>query len=49
MDGWTIADRAYTLFEEEYRLPLLDPELAARFPSLIRSGRNHAYPRRLAD
>jgi putative oxidoreductase len=40
MDGWTIADRAYFLFEEEYRLPLLDPELAARLATTA----EHVFP-----
>jgi putative oxidoreductase len=40
MDGWTIADRAYFLFEQEYRLPLLDPELAARLATTA----EHVFP-----
>ena len=40
MDGWEIADRAYFLFEEEYRLPLLDPELAARLATVA----EHVFP-----
>lgn len=40
MDGWDIADRTYFLFEEEYRLPILDPELAARLATVA----EHVFP-----
>jgi len=40
MDGWDIAERTYFLFEEEYRLPLLDPELAARLTTIA----EHVFP-----
>jgi putative oxidoreductase len=40
MDGWEIADRTYFLFEEEYRLPILDPELAARLATVA----EHVFP-----
>lgn len=40
LDGWDIADRTYFLFEEEYRLPLIDPELAARLATLA----EHVFP-----
>ncbi|MDB6061627.1 MAG: DoxX family protein [Verrucomicrobiaceae bacterium] len=29
VDGWTITDSTFDLFREEYRVPLLPPELAA--------------------
>jgi len=36
VDGWfTVSDSAYTLFREEFKLPLLAPELAA--PTLLDS------------
>lgn len=40
MEGWDIAERTYFLFEEEYRLPLLDPELAARLATIA----EHVFP-----
>lgn len=40
MEGWEIAERTYFLFEEEYRLPLLDPELAARLATVA----EHVFP-----
>jgi len=46
VDGWHIADSTIYLFEEEYALPLLSPELAANmavfaehfFPALLTVG-----------
>ncbi|HEV7263938.1 MAG TPA: DoxX family protein [Falsiroseomonas sp.] len=40
VEGWEIADRTYFLFEEEYRVPLLDPELAAQLATLA----EHVFP-----
>lgn len=34
MDGWNIAERTYVLFEHEYALPVIDPELAARMATI---------------
>lgn len=35
VDGWfTITDGTYTLFREEYKLPLLPPELAAQWATV---------------
>ena len=35
VDGWfTISDGAYALFREEYRLPILPPELAAQLATV---------------
>ena len=35
VDGWfTISDGAYALFHEEYRLPILPPELAAQLATV---------------
>lgn len=40
LDGWQIADRTFFLFEEEYRLPLIDPELATHLATWA----EHAFP-----
>jgi len=41
VDGWfTISDSAYALFREEYKLPLLPPELAAQMATLA----EHLFP-----
>ena len=40
LDGWRLSDSAVYLFQEEYRLPLLDPELAAR----MATGAEHTKP-----
>lgn len=41
VDGWfTISDGAYTLFREEYKLPLLPPELAAQMATVA----EHVFP-----
>ncbi|MBY0408635.1 MAG: DoxX family protein [Burkholderiaceae bacterium] len=41
VDGWfTISDSAYTLFREEYKLPLLPPELAAQMATVA----EHVFP-----
>ena len=35
VDGWfTVSDGAYALFREEYRLPILPPELAAQLATV---------------
>lgn len=34
LDGWRVSDSAIELFREEYRLPLLDPVLAAHLATL---------------
>ncbi|MCZ8093652.1 MAG: DoxX family protein [Acidovorax sp.] len=35
VDGWfTVSDGAYALFREEYRLPILPPELAAQLTTV---------------
>jgi len=34
LDGWRVSDSAIALFREEYRLPLLDPVLAAHLAAL---------------
>jgi putative oxidoreductase len=34
LDGWHVSDSAIELFREEYRLPLLDPALAAHLAAL---------------
>ena len=31
MSGWNVSDNAVFLFQEEYRLPVIDPSLAAHF------------------
>ena len=40
LDGWQLSDSAVYLFQEEYRLPLIDPELAAGFAA----GAEHLFP-----
>ena len=40
MDGGSIAERAYVLFETEYALPLIDPELATRLAAVS----EHLFP-----
>lgn len=41
VEGWfTISDSAYALFREEYRLPLLRPELAAQMATVA----EHVFP-----
>lgn len=34
LDGWRVSDNAVALFREEYRLPLLDPVIAAHLATL---------------
>lgn len=34
LDGWRVSENAIVLFREEYRLPLLDPALAAHLATL---------------
>lgn len=41
VEGWfTVSDSAYALFREEYKLPLLPPELAAQMATVA----EHAFP-----
>ncbi|GAB3120789.1 DoxX family protein [Novispirillum itersonii] len=40
VDGWTVTDATVFLFAEEYRLPLLPPELAA----WLAAGAEHLFP-----
>lgn len=40
MDGWRLSDNALFLFEEEYRLPLIDPAIAAHLAALA----EHLFP-----
>jgi putative oxidoreductase len=40
MEGWEIAERTYVLFEHEYALPVIDPELAARLATIS----EHLFP-----
>ncbi len=41
VDGWfTVSDSAYLLFREEYKLPLLPPELAAQMATVA----EHLFP-----
>ena len=41
VDGWlTVNDSAYTLFREEYKVPLLSPELAAHIATYA----EHLFP-----
>ena len=41
MDGWlTVNDSAYTLFREEYKVPLLPPEFAAHMAAYA----EHLFP-----
>nr|WP_233556495.1 DoxX family protein [Noviherbaspirillum sedimenti] len=45
VDGWlTVSDSAYALFREEYRVPLLAPELAAHMATYA----EHLFPLLLA-
>ncbi len=41
VEGWfTVSESAYSLFRDEYRLPLLPPELAAQ----LAAGSEHLFP-----
>jgi putative oxidoreductase len=41
VDGWfTVSDSAYALFREEYKLPVLPPELAAQMATVA----EHVFP-----
>lgn len=40
LDGWRVSDSAIYLFENEYRLPLLDPWLAAHLATVA----EHLFP-----
>lgn len=41
VDGWfTVSDSAYMLFREEYKLPVLPPELAAQLATVA----EHVFP-----
>ncbi|MBU1354393.1 MAG: DoxX family protein [Gammaproteobacteria bacterium] len=41
VEGWfTVSDSAYALFREEYKLPLLPPELAAQLATVA----EHVFP-----
>lgn len=40
VEGWHVTDTAVALFEDEYRLPLLDPWLAAHLAALA----EHLFP-----
>ncbi len=40
LDGWHVSDSAIYLFENEYRLPLIDPWLAAHIAALA----EHLFP-----
>lgn len=40
VEGWHISDSAITLFHEEYRLPLIDPSLAAYLSAFA----EHLFP-----
>ncbi|WP_416798155.1 DoxX family protein [Ciceribacter azotifigens] len=40
VDGWTVTDSAVYLFEDEYRLPLIDPWLAAH----LAAAAEHLFP-----
>jgi putative oxidoreductase len=40
VEGWRVTDGAVALFQEEYRLPLVDPWLAAHAAALA----EHAFP-----
>ena len=41
VEGWfTVSDSAYALFREEYKLPLLPPELAAQMATVA----EHVFP-----
>ncbi len=40
MEGWRLSDNALFLFEDEYRLPLIDPVVAAHLAALA----EHLFP-----
>jgi putative oxidoreductase len=40
LDGWQVSDSAVELFREEYRLPLIDPTLAA----CLAAAAEHIFP-----
>jgi putative oxidoreductase len=40
MEGWRLSDNALFLFEEDYRLPLIDPVVAAHLAALA----EHVFP-----
>lgn len=40
LDGWSVSDSAVYLFENEYRLPLIDPWLAAHLAAFA----EHLFP-----
>jgi putative oxidoreductase len=40
LDGWQVSDTAVELFRSEYRLPLIDPSLAAHLAALA----EHVFP-----
>lgn len=40
MEGWRLSDNALFLFEDEYRLPLIDPVVAAHAAALA----EHVFP-----
>ena len=40
LDGWSVSDSAVYLFENEYRLPLIDPWLAAHLAAFA----EHVFP-----
>lgn len=40
MDGWQINESALYLFQEEYRLPVIDPQLAAQLAAIA----EHVFP-----
>lgn len=40
VDGWSITDNTFFLFEEEYQVPLLSPELAAYMATIA----EHVFP-----
>lgn len=40
MDGWQVSDTAVYLFENEYRLPLVDPSVAAHLAAFA----EHLFP-----
>lgn len=41
VEGWfTVSDSAYTLFREEYKLPLISPDLAAQLATVA----EHVFP-----
>ncbi|MGE4249813.1 MAG: DoxX family protein [Parvibaculaceae bacterium] len=40
LDGWRVSDNAIYLFREEYRLPVIDPAVAAHLAAFA----EHAFP-----